>query len=97
MKAKGPRNERETTITFNEEEETAHIWTAFQPVYRMLKKLGYEPVEDTERSARFEVPKKRVRIRKRRDRRDAIGAEVLAKSGCPICGESHDPRRYLPR
>jgi len=66
MKAKGPRIERDTTITFNEEEETAHIWTSSQPMYRKLKKNGYEPVEDTEQSARFEVPKKCVRIRKPR-------------------------------
>ena len=66
MKAKGPRIERETTITFNEEEETAHIWTFSQMEYRMLKKRGYEPVQDAERSARFEVPKKYVSIRKPR-------------------------------
>jgi len=64
MKGKGPRRERETIISFNEEEETAHVWTASESVYRRLKKQGYEPVEDTERSARFEVPKKCVSIRK---------------------------------
>ncbi len=64
MKGKGSRRERETIINFNEEEKTAHIWTASERVYRKLKKLGYEPVEDTERSARFEIPKKCVSIRK---------------------------------
>ena len=64
MKAKGPRIERETTITFNEEEETARIWTASQPVYRRLRKIGYCPSEDNERSAGFEVPKKCVSVRK---------------------------------
>ncbi len=66
MKGKGKREERETTITFNEKDETAHIWTFSQMVYRMLKKRGHEPVEDTEQSARFEVPKKCVSIRKPR-------------------------------
>ena len=28
MTPKGPRSERETVINFNEEEETATIWTA---------------------------------------------------------------------
>ncbi len=64
MKGKGPRRERETIINFNEEEKTAHIWTASEPEHRRLKKLGYEPVEDRERSASFEVPKKYISIRK---------------------------------
>jgi len=64
MKATGPRIERETTITFNEEEETAHIGTASGPMYRRLKKLGFDPTEDGERWASFEVPKKCVRVRK---------------------------------
>ncbi len=64
MKGKGPRYERQTSITFNEEEETAQIWTASKPVYSKLKKLGHEPVEDRERSASFKVPKKCVSIRK---------------------------------
>ena len=64
MRAKGPRYERETTIRFNEEEEIAHIWTASQPMYRRLRKMGYCPSEDNERSAIFKVPKKCVSIRK---------------------------------
>ncbi len=64
MKGKGPRRERETNINFNEEDETAQVWTASEPEYRKFKKLGYEPVEDRERSAWFEVPKKCVSIRK---------------------------------
>ena len=64
MKGKGPRLERETIINFNEEEETAHIWTASNPVYRRLRKMGYCPYEDNERSASFKVPKRCVSIRK---------------------------------
>ena len=64
MKGQGIKQERETVIAFNEADPLASIWTASERVYRKLKKQGYEPVEDTERSARFEVPKKRVSIRR---------------------------------
>ncbi len=64
MKGQGIRQERETVIVFNEADDSASIWTASERVYRRLKKQGYVPVEDTERSAKFEVPKKRVSIRK---------------------------------
>ena len=66
MKGKGPREERETIINFNEAESYASIWIASEPMYRKLLKLGYEPVEGTDRSATFEVPKKLVAIRKPR-------------------------------
>ncbi len=64
MKAKGIRLERETTITFNEVEDTASIWTASEPMYRKLKKLGFYPVEDRDRLATFEIPKKCISVRK---------------------------------
>ncbi len=64
MKGKGIRQERETVINYNEADASASIWTASERVYRKLKKQGYEPVKDTERSATFEIPKKRVSIRK---------------------------------
>ena len=64
MKGKGQKQERETVITYNEADPLASVWTASEPVYRKLKKQGYELVEDSERSARFEIPKKRVSIRK---------------------------------
>lgn len=56
MEGKGPRFERETVITFNETESSASVWTASETVYRRLKKLGYAPTEDNERSVVFEVP-----------------------------------------
>ena len=34
MENKGPRQERETVIRFDEEDETAEIWTASEIVYR---------------------------------------------------------------
>ncbi len=64
MKGKGIRQERETVINYNEADDSASIWTASERVYRKLKKQGYEPVEDTEHSATFKIPKKRVSIRK---------------------------------
>ncbi len=64
MKGKGPRLERETVINFNEVESTASIWTASRPMYRKLKKLGFQPEEDNERSATFKIPKRCVSIRK---------------------------------
>jgi len=64
VKGKGPRQERETTITFNEVENTGSIWTSSEPMYRKLKKLGFYPVEDRDRSATFEIPKKCISVRK---------------------------------
>ena len=54
MTGRGPKHERETIINFNEESDTASIWTASEVVYRRLKKLGYMPAQDNERSAVFE-------------------------------------------
>ena len=64
MKGRGPRQERETTITFNEVEGTASIWTSSELMCRKLKKLGFDPVEDRDRSATFEIPKKCISVRK---------------------------------
>jgi hypothetical protein len=66
MKGKGPRDERETIINFNEADPYASIWTASEPMYRKLLKLGYEPIEGSDRSATFEVPKRLVSVRKPR-------------------------------
>jgi lipoate-protein ligase A len=62
MKAKGLRQERETIIKFNDAEDIASVWTASQTVYRALKKIGYSPVADDERSARFEISKADIRL-----------------------------------
>ena len=64
MKGKGPRQERETIIVFNDAESSASVWTASMPVYRKLKKKGFHPKKDNERSATFEIPKRCVSIRK---------------------------------
>jgi hypothetical protein len=62
MKGKGPKHERETIISFNEESDTASIWTASEVVYRRLLKLGYVPSQDNERSAVFEMLKRDVKL-----------------------------------
>lgn len=62
MKAKGIRAERETVVCFNEEDALASIWTASETVYRRLRKLGYDPAEDNERSAVFAMPKRDIKL-----------------------------------
>lgn len=62
MKGEGPRHERETIIRFDEESNEASIWTASEITYRRLKKLGYAPIEDRERSATFRMPKRDVKL-----------------------------------
>ena len=80
MKAKGPKIERETIIRWDEVGEQASIWTASQPVYRKLLKLGHTPTEDNERSASFDVPKRCVSIRRARSLSDKQ-REALQKHG----------------
>ena len=64
MKGKGPRSERETIINFNEEDETASIWTASEPVYRkLMKRLGSQYLtEDDERHAVFTFPRQLISL-----------------------------------
>jgi hypothetical protein len=66
LRGKGPKQERETIINFNEAEPSASIWTASEPMCRKLLKLGYKPTEENDRSATFTVPKKLVAVRKPR-------------------------------
>jgi len=58
----GPRYERETIINFNEADETASIWTASESVYRQMMKRGYQPREDGERHAVFEMVKRDIKL-----------------------------------
>jgi hypothetical protein len=64
MKGKGPRSERETVIRFDEEEDTASIWTASDTVYRrLMKRLGRQHLtEDGERHAVFTFPKELISL-----------------------------------
>ena len=62
MQGKGPREERETIINWNEDRDTATLWTSSETVYRRMKKRGWFPSEDGERHAAFEVPKRLIRL-----------------------------------
>ena len=62
MEGKGPKNERETVIRFDEESFTATIWTASEVVYRRLLKLGYMVASESDRSATFEIPKREIKL-----------------------------------
>ena len=81
MKANGPRIERETVIVFNDEEETASLWTASAVVYRQMTKRGYSPSQDNGRSASFTIakadlklprPKRKITAEQRRARSDTL-------------------------
>src|SRR5262249_10331970 len=90
MKAKGLRQERETIINFNDAEDSASVWTASQKVYGALKRVGYNPVTDDDRSARFEISKADVRLpRPKRkltpgQRKTRIKALNSRKSSLPV-------------
>ena len=73
MKAHGPREERETIIRFDEESDTAEVWTASDTVYRRMLKRGWEANEDNERTAAFLVPKQLVRLPINRIRKKRTG------------------------
>lgn len=92
MKGKGIKSERETVIVFNEEDQTASVWTASEVTYRRLLKVGYQPSKDNDRSAVFEMAKRdirlpkpkriiseaqRERLRQVRPRREGVGLGVL--------------------
>jgi hypothetical protein len=64
MTPKGPRSERETVINFNEEEETATIWTASGPMDKRLRKLGLEVIEEGGRHTVFRCLKSQAKVRR---------------------------------
>jgi hypothetical protein len=79
IKPKGPKIERETIINFNEEEANATLWTASATVDRRMRKRGFEPNEESDRSVSFVVPKSSVklpRISKRKGNRKATFGRV---------------------
>lgn len=89
MKGKGTREERETIINFNEKDGTASIWTASEAVYRQLLKRGYFPVEDGERHAVFEMPKRDVKLP--RPKRQASEAQRQAVMRMRMAVLSQEP------
>ena len=55
--------ELETVINFNEDEDTACLYTASDRVRNHMLKAGLEPVQSNERGWWFEIPKWSVRIK----------------------------------
>jgi hypothetical protein len=82
MKGKGPRIERETVINFNEEEDTAWVWTASETVYRrLLKRLGRAYLtEDGERHAEFKFPAEFLQLPRAKVKRVLSDAQRAALS-----------------
>ena len=78
MYPSGIKQERETVIVLNESDSTASIWTTSGVVYRRLKKLGYFPSEDNERSACFEIPKRDIRLPRPKRAMSKAQRQVLA-------------------
>jgi len=62
MTGKGPRHERETIFRFDEESDEVDVWTASEIIYRKLKKNGFYPYDESDRSAAFKMPKSTFRI-----------------------------------
>ena len=80
MRGKGIRAERETVICFNEEDQLASVWTASGSVYRRLRKLGYVPTEDNDRSAKFEMPKRDIKLPRPKNEKRSQASRKRAKA-----------------
>ena len=80
MKGSGIKSERETIITYNEDEPLAQIWTASEVTDRRLRKLGLQVIEEGERHSVFTCPKSLVKVRKARvltkEQRDRLSAQI---------------------
>ncbi len=80
MKGKGPRHERETIIRFDEESSEASVWTASGSVYKQLIKRGYCPTEDGRRSAKFEMPKRDIKLPRPKSEKRSQASRERAKA-----------------
>ena len=89
MKALGPREERETIITFNDLEPFAQIWTASDVIDRRLRKSGLTLTEEGDRHSVFTCPKIAIKIRKQKlvkpiseeKRRALVDRMTVARAG----------------
>jgi hypothetical protein len=70
MKALGPKSERETVVVLCDGEAEARIWTASSSMYRKLRKRGFMPIAEDERSASFKIPKRSVSFRQPRAKKE---------------------------
>jgi len=80
VKGKGIREERETVIRWDEAGDSANIWTASESVYRQLKKRGYYPTEDNDRSASFEIPKTDIKLPRPKSEKRSKASRERAKA-----------------
>jgi hypothetical protein len=95
--------ERETIITFNDEDETARVWTAQPPWITKLRNnpaatLLDEGKHGTSAGAEFEVPKELLTIRskkvKRRltpEQRQAASDRLERAREARAAGRNHEP------
>lgn len=81
MKAIGPGYERETILRWDDDSETAELWTASATFYRRMLKRGFVPTEDGERHALFVFPKERIKLpRPTKSKRGFAKKEVLNRA-----------------
>jgi hypothetical protein len=72
--------ERETTITYNEYDDNAMVWSASPSVIKRLQKMGFQGDARGAKEGRwFEVPKALVLIRKKNKERKKLSPEAKAK------------------
>ena len=67
------RIEQETTVSFNDEEQVAQIWSASGVFQHRMERLGIVPLKmatrpDGGKNCWYEVPKQWVKLRKPRER-----------------------------
>jgi len=79
MRGMGRRFERETIVIFNEENDSATIWTASAVVDRRLRKLGFEPTYEGDRHTEFRCGKKQVNLRRKTRTSANTKAKALAR------------------
>jgi hypothetical protein len=98
------RSEQATTITFNEADADALVWSASPRFHRHMEKLGIEPyridrgrpgAEETEQSHWYRIPKERICIKLRREVSKAERARLRAQGFQPKRG--HEAQRHEPR
>jgi hypothetical protein len=62
------RNEQETTIRWDEEEQIVHIWSASPKTWRKMARLGVPPTRETSQAGKpsgrfYQVPESQFRWR----------------------------------
>jgi hypothetical protein len=58
--------EKETTITFNDDDLDAIIWSASPTFWNRMARRGFVPTQQTRHSRSYRIPKKLLAIRKPR-------------------------------